>query len=281
MTTSWMPYLTLAAERAGVPVQLAPARDHSFKLDVSSIGEEMPEDAELSFLEVSPRLPTSVGLFMSQARLEVDVTAKTVRILLKRFGGDSVGRWPLSLRGTVPQHREDGMTFIAVSISLRWPLVTISDLEVLHQLSLIYQESDAEVQILDDATGATLSSPVSTWARKLVKYLPDWATQDVLDSLLTVNAALPVPVLISGEVLGDRTLARDRWPSSWGALIEECGKAKAAVTSVSFAFTDSEENLQYEEFLCFRPGRLIPVLTTERGKARGQRGERSNRRERG
>jgi len=36
---------------------------------------------------------------------------------------------------------------------------------------------------------------------------------------------------------------------------------------VSFAFTDSDENLKYEEFLCFRPGRLTPVLTTERGKA--------------
>jgi len=261
MTTSWMPYLSLAGQRAGVPVQLAPNIDHALKFEISLPLEELAAGTELSFVELKPVSPNSVGLFLCQARLVVDAASKTVRIDMKSFLDDSGDRWSVSLLGTVPTSREDGTSAVKFSVSLRWPLVTIGDLESIRQVALIDQEGDARVQMFDIAAGKQLSDqPLSAWSCVLVKYLPDWANQDVLESLLTVDPTLPVPVLIPGEKLKEIARVRkDEWLSSWRAFIEKTREDQPDVTSFSFAFVGANGDLAYHEFLAFSPGRLTPV----------------------
>ena len=267
MTTSSMPYLTLAGRRAGVPVQVTSARNLPLEFAISSPTDGITGAQELAYVEIRPPTASSAGLITSQGRLLVDSDTTEVRIKMKPFGVERPGRWPISMRCSPSQHMPDGRSQTRMYLSLFWPSVTVGDLAAIRQVSLKSQAGEPEVQFIDDETGGRFASlALAPIANILATAVPEWATPEVLQFLVAIDDSLPVPRFIPGQELEDIARGpRDRWPSEWQSLKARMRADQIHLSSYVLAFTTLQGAVQYEEFLVARPGEMAPNRVVEPG----------------
>ena len=230
--TSSMLHVVLAAQRAGVSVQLMAAPEHSLEVDASAFRDRIPGVSKVSFLEIGPALAASITFISFQARLAVDPVARTLRIYLKRFDRQREAQWPLRVQFGSPETDGNGSHFFSLSISIRWPFVAIDDLAAILSACQVGKTGEGQAQVLEDASGKLISSQsLSAVTPILERLVPEWATQAMVEGLVTLGGASPVPLFfdrgcstpslihLRGRSTNRRNRSRERRcqspPSSW------------------------------------------------------------------
>lgn len=266
MATSLMPYVVLAAQRAGVTVQLTAAPKHSLDVNTSILEGGGPRTAPVSFLEIGQALQPKITFLSFQARLAVDGTANILRIYFKRFDPQRESQWPLRLQFGSSMTDSEGTHFFKLSISPRWPFVVADDLETISLARQISTRGEGQVQIVEDATGKLIATQaISDVAPLLDRLLPEWATEDTVKDLLRIGGMSPLPV---DRLALDTILKSADEPSR--VLSEQIGGRKNAVTSLVIVFTDPDNNVLDEEFLGFVHGRMTPNMQVAEGSTFSQ-----------
>lgn len=259
--TSCIANLMLAGRRAKVPIQFTDAPGHLLEITVSPSGVTPWTDQKPSFMEVGPGQPSALSPVSLQANLDWDQSSLSVRMRVKRFDQEASLQWPLRLSITQPGSGADVLVAGKASISVRWSHITVNDLRKIYSINDANQTNVIGIEVVDDNSDSRLAShfiPVGSSPFECL--LPEWVTQDTLESLSVMGDALPVPLFIKAEkLIAVARLPSEEWSAAWRDLMSMVKSDGFETTSVVLGMSYSGLSLADEEFLDCFPGRMSPT----------------------
>jgi hypothetical protein len=248
---TYLPRLLLASRRAGTPILLTETTDHKFNFHVKGKHELAGRDSDGAMLGVGPPATHPPASFKLPARLEVDITTRTIRLRLGRFSVDSPTAYPLVV--TLPRPAPPGQqTRMAFGASVQLPELTVEDwraLEIANQIlrtdearmELILEDVDRQFGVIECAKGADL--------------FPAFPGPGVVGRALQgLDAELPAPVHLLDESLAaiaDMT-PNDR-AAHWLKERNDLSNSRPSFSSIFLRLTNQDGCPFEERFLRFLP----------------------------
>jgi hypothetical protein len=260
-TTTHLPRLLLASQRAGTPILLTNAPGQTLDLQVTPEAA-LPSPVTDDFvLGVGPADPLPEAPLRLPARIEVSKPARTVRLYLGRFGTDGPTPYPVVVTLPPPPRRGEQPT-VGFGAFIQWPELTIQNLRLLDAANQVVHRKGATVELLLQDNRALLASMRTHGGRDLFQLGP-WSAE-VLRGLRGLDGGLPAPVFVPVQRITElgHLSASDR-DAAWRQLREPSAAGPRRVCSAFLRITTDTSRPIEEMFLGFFPFNLFPAPLVE------------------
>jgi hypothetical protein len=267
-STTHLPRLLLASQRAATPIQLANAPDHVLTVRVTADQGLPTPSSDPVMLEVGPGPAQPFGLARLPPHIQVNRQTQTIRLSLGRFDIDSCpAPYPVIVRLPTPPPPGERPT-VQFAASIHWPALTVRDLCELEEASQLLQTGTGRLELLIEDSGALLASMDGSNGGELFR-LGRW-TADVIRGLCDLDTSLPVPLFVPvGRIAElERGTASERH-AGWQAIRTEAESDRAVISSLYLRIAAATRVPVEESFLRFFPG-TFPPPTIKSGGAISQ-----------
>jgi hypothetical protein len=262
-TSTFMPYLLVAGQRAGQEITMA--AEPGFELKVKMEGAKAPFDGSqpvqyIGFGPGAPTLPPSIRL---AGRIVVDEAAQLVRIYLTKLSDTEAVKYPFVVR--FHGLRSDKSTSRAggVTTQVRWQLVSAADLMQMRQANELLTTRGARIEFTVEPLNRQLATMVVRPGEGRLFQIGSQKIDLVVSSMTgTLNS--PPPLFVPADVLkGVVEKAREDQTAFWHEMRESCASNSKVYTAMILEMANAVDEVVDEEFLEFFSGHVFTAPKVE------------------
>ncbi|HYT92854.1 MAG TPA: hypothetical protein VEL76_29325 [Gemmataceae bacterium] len=257
--TTYLPRLLLASKRAGTPILLTAAADHNFTLRVEGDTELANRDTTGVVVEVGSVAAHRPASFQMPARVEVSQPTRTIRLLLRRFSGDTPTAYPVVM--TIPVPPVPGQRVqVTFGTAIQWPELTVRDWRALEEANQVTRSSGARMELIvedGDRQLATMEIP-----QGVILFELGTGSENVQRALSGLDGESPAPVRVTPDDFSEiANMTPANRETRWQAERDRGSDPSRRVSSVFLRLATPEGHPFEEQFLRFLPFTWFPAPT--------------------
>jgi len=261
-----LPFLLRASQRAETPIHLAPAEDHTIRIEVAPHGAVSFNAEQFQMLTVGPAGTIAAPVRFRPARVVLNRSTRTLRFYLGRFE-DSNTPMPVRVRLPVPRQNENQEVRASLEVSMRWPHLRVRDLRNMDLANRMLREGGLLMELLVEQGNQLLGRTRHTRSETGLFPIGVWQGER-LRGLTGLDGDQPVPLFVPPATLtglvGVDSAHREEQSQQ---LRTTAAAARPEITSAVLLFQEVGGSVIDEQFLRFLPGRGFapPKLTLPPG----------------
>ena len=194
-----LPYLLRASQRAETPIQLAPAEDHTIRIEVAPRGAVSFNAEQFQMLTVGPAGTIAAPVRFRPARIVLNRSTRTLRFYLGRFE-DSNTPMPVRVRLPVPRQNENQEVRASLAVSMRWPHLRVRDLRNMDLANRMLREGGLLMELLVEPGNQLLGRTRLTRSERGLFPMGVWQGER-LRGLTGLDGDQPVPLFVPPATL--------------------------------------------------------------------------------